>query len=260
MFDFFKVQKVRVEEKKVTIKEDFQNIDPLCEYFKKETGIDFENQKVVLKSKVATICKTHKIFSFSRCMEEIETNYDFKQELINYLTTNESFFYREFHQIEELVQKVKASYGSVKILCAPSANGEEPYSIAIALFDAGLGADKFHITGIDISSNAIAKSKEAIYNQKALRHLNEKILNNYFSKKSNLYHLDDKVKNQVDFQCINIFEKEFELLGKFDYIFSRNMLIYFDYPTRRRAHALFIKHLKNPEEEIFFGHADLPNI
>lgn len=59
---------------------------------------------------------------------------------------------------------------------------------------------------------------------------------------------------------MNIFESEFQQLHKFDYIFSRNMLIYFDTPTRLKAQALFKAHLVDINEEIYYGHADLTHL
>ena len=259
MFDFFKVQKVIPEVKKIKEAEDFENIDNISKYFKDKTGIDFENQKTILKSKVSTLCRINNISTFHKCMEELNSNSEFRQEAINYLTTNESFFYREFDQIASLVEKVKDNYRHVDILCAPSATGEEPYSITIALFEAGVTNEKFSVTGIDISSNAIKISQEGQYNDKSVRNLSQSIREKWFTKEQDIYHVNQEVKNQVSFRCVNIFEKEFEKLGKFDYIFSRNMLIYFDHDTRQKACSIFEEHLKNRDEEIFYGHADLPH-
>ena len=260
MFNFFKVQKV--EEKKVIKKEpeDFHNIDPIAKYVKENIGIDFDNQKAILKSRVTTICRTHHIYSFQNCLEEIKNNKDFKQDVINYLTTNESFFYREFNQIQDLVKKVKASSSSVSILCAPCATGEEPYSIAMALLEEGVSAHNFSITGIDISSNAIEKSLEGIYNENTVRNLSQSIRETYFVKQDDTYKINREIKSKVQFKCVNIFEKEFDALGKFDYIFSRNMLIYFDEQTKKKAQDAFKTHLKNQDEPIFYGHADFPSL
>lgn len=257
MFDFFKIQEVSQKKAKVQIARDFENIPAIAKYFKKETGIDFNNQLLVFKSKVTTFCKTHNISSFSECLEVIHTNKELHQELIDYLTTNESFFYREIYQIKSLVQDIKTSNKNVKILCAPSANGEEPYSIAIALLSSGVSENKFSIVGIDISLEAVEKSKKALYNEKAMRNLSSDLRLNYFKKENNLYQLNTKVKNQVKFKCINIFDTEFTSLGKFDYIFSRNMLIYFDTQTRIKAQNILKKHLVDSQQEIYYGHADL---
>jgi len=85
-------------------------------------------------------------------------------------------------------------------------------------------------------------------------------ISKYFKKESESYHLTTKVKNQVTFKCINIFENEFTQLPNFDYIFSRNMLTYFDTQTRLKAQKLFTSHLVDANTEIYYGHADLTHM
>ena len=101
------------------------------------------------------------------------------------------------------------------------------------------------------------RSKVAIYNEKSVRNLSNSIRSSYFKKEKDLYHLNEDIKRKVSFKCINIFDKEFAQLGKFNYIFSRNMLIYFDNDTRLKAKSIFMKHLVDGTQEIYFGHADL---
>jgi chemotaxis methyl-accepting protein methylase len=260
MFDFFKVQEIFPKSEEIEPAKDFQNIPNISKYFKKNTGIDFDDQEAIFKSRITSFCRAHKISSFSSCLKLIGTDKELRQELTDYLTTNESFFYREFHQVEKLVQKVQSSCKNVKILCAPSAQGEEPYSIAIALLTAGVKPSQFHITGIDISLEAIQRAQTAVYNEKAIRNLSNELRSMYFEKESENYHLTTKVKNQVTFKCINIFENEFTQLPNFDYIFSRNMLIYFDTQTRLKAQKLFTSHLVHANTEIYYGHADLTHM
>lgn len=258
MLRFFK----RKKEIKNTITDpivavDYEDVTPIADYFKNETGVTFDKQISILKNKVITFCKKREIGSFSDLLHAIKYKEDLKQELIDHLTTNETFFYREFKQIEELVALVKKRKKEVEILCAPSATGEEPYSIIIALLEAGLPKNSFHITGIDINQDAIDKAKKALYKERNIRNLPLDTLNKYFTKNVNEYMLKDTVKEHVDFRLMNIFDPSFCEIGKFDYIFSRNMLIYFDKETKSRAIKILEGLRKNSDQEIFFGHADL---
>ena len=253
MFDFFKVQKVTKVSKKFESANDFENIPSIMSYFKEETGIDFDEQVTIFKSKLTSFCRIYKISSFEKCLKNIKTDVELRQELINYLTTNESFFYREYHQIESLVNTVKDSHKHVEVLCVPCANGEEPYSIAIALMEAGVSKSMFHITGIDISSAAVLRSEEAIYNEKGVRNLSAELRIKYFRQEDEQFHLNEEVKEQVRFKCMNIFDEGFKQLGLFDYIFSRNMLIYFDSHTRLKAQRLFKEHLKDSSQSIYLA-------
>ena len=158
MFSFFKKKKEEIVEqkKRENIEEtDYADVTEIANYFKNETGVTFDRQTSILQNKVMTFCKHRDIYSFSALMSVLESDALTKQELTDYLTTNETFFYREFKQIQELVALVKKSHANVKILCAPSAMGEEPYSIAIALLEDGVSPSKFEIVGIDINADAL---------------------------------------------------------------------------------------------------------
>ncbi|MCW8895526.1 CheR family methyltransferase [Sulfurimonas sp.] len=259
MFSFFKkkIQDTSEAEQKEVHVEDFTNIEIISDYFKNETGVTFEKQTSILKSKLTTFCRHRDIYSFTKLLETVKADKDIKQELIDYLTTNETFFYREFSQIQKLVELVKKSNKKVDILCAPSATGEEPYSIAIALLEAGVTPDNFKILGIDINALAILDAKTAVYKVRNIRNLSDSILDKYFVEDEKHYILKPIVKSQVTYKLANLFDPSFKSLGKFDFIFSRNMLIYFDRETKIKAKEILESMRKNEEQEIFFGHADL---
>lgn len=258
MLSFFKKKPKEVE---VTIapnvREDFNDIEPIAEYFKNETGVTFDKQRSILKNKVMTFCKLRGIHSFSELLNGVKKESSLKQELTDYLTTNETFFYREIRQINELVKLVQDKHSHVDILCAPSATGEEPYSIAIALLEAGVSPDRFSILGIDINSDAVKKAQEAVYRERNVRNLSPEIINRYFTKHEDKYVLSQSVKSLVNFKLTNLFDDSFKMLGKFDFVFSRNMLIYFDKETKLKAKEILESMRKSSEHPVFFGHADL---
>ena len=257
MFSFLKKKKSLIKEEVVVHPEDYIDVTPIADYFHNETGITFESQMSILKSKVTSFCKQREIYSFSSLLQNIQSNAALKQELIDYLTTNETYFYREFKQIQELVTLVKKSQGSVKILCAPSATGEEVYSIAIALLEAGVSSSSFHILGVDINSDAINKARNAVYGERNVRNLTPQIISKYFDINDKKYTLKQSVKSLVSFQVTNIFDSSFKNIGKFDFIFCRNMLIYFDKETKLKAKGILESLRTSNQHDIFFGHADL---
>lgn len=257
MFSFFGKKKQVLTATAQSTTQDFKDVTPVAQFFKDETGVTFDKQVSILQNKVTTFCKHREIHSFTELLKKLEHDGELEQELIDYLTTNETFFYREFKQIEELVKLVKDADREVAILCAPSATGEESYSIAIALLEAGVAPNKFHITGIDINLNATYKAKKALYKERNVRNLSVEIIQRYFTRNDSLYALRESVKSQVVFRVINLFDPAFKNIGKFDFIFSRNMLIYFDKETKLKAKEILEGLRKNPNQEIFFGHADL---
>lgn len=259
MFSFSKKNKdLYKKNKSVDIVYDYEDVSDIMLYFKQETGITFEQQANILKNKLTLFCKTNKIHSFTELLNSIEQDTKLKQSLINLLTTNETYFYREFAQIRTAVEYIKKKAGNapINILCAPCATGEEPYSIAIALFEAGIKTG-FNIIGIDINSQALQKAKEAIYTKRHIDKLDESLLQKYFYLQDKKYILSEKIKRTVSFLQKNIFKPEFTALGKFDCIFSRNMLIYFDKETKLKAKNILQSMRKDQDIDIFFGHADL---
>jgi len=259
VFSFLKKKKQdEPEEETQNLVYDYEDASNIMHYFEEETGITFEQQKNILKNKLIIFCKTNKIYSFRELLNSLKKDDNIKQKLINLLTTNETYFYREFSQIQAMVEQVKkrVSSASINILCAPCATGEEPYSIAIALFEANVKIE-FSITGIDINSQALLKAREASYTQRHIGNLDKRLVQRYFDYKDEKYLLNEKVKYHVTFQKKNIFEPEFTALGKFDYIFSRNMLIYFDKKTKLKAKSILESMQKEPSVGVFFGHADL---
>ncbi len=260
MFNFFgkKTSKPEpIDEINTPVIEDYNDVMPIADYFKEETGVTFENQQSILKSKLISFCKIRHIPSFQQCLAQVKIEKPLKQELINYLTTNESYFYREQHQILDLVEQVKGIYQTVDILCAPSSTGEEIYSIAIALVEAGIPKNRFKIIGVDINSEALKQAELGIYNQRNISNLPETVLIKYFNYKNSKYYLNKEIKQCVHLKTENIFSSTFKTIGTFDFIFSRNMLIYFDRETKIKAKSILENLLKDRNGVVYYGHADL---
>lgn len=258
MFDWlFKSKEKTHKESTHSSHEDFSHIQSVADYFKDLSGVTFDKQLSILNSKAKSFCKNNNISSYDELLKKIAIDVQLRQNLINRLTTNETFFYREFNQIAQLISLVKRENHPVRILCAPCATGEESYSIAIALLEADVRATEFEIVGIDINSHAIERAKEALYRERNLKNLSPELRLRYFSQNGDMFSLHENIKNLVEFHVLNIFEAEFTKLGKFDYIFSRNMLIYFDAPTKKRAIKVLESMRKDPSKALFFGHADL---
>lgn len=257
MFGFFRRKKEEKPKIQEIPQEDFLGIESFIKQFKDETGIDFFNKKDIVKNKLIIFCKKRDIYSFADLLQKTRQEFSLKQELIDYLTVNETYFFRETEQIEEMIEKAKKLGFKIEILCAPSSSGDEPYTIAIMLLEAGFSPKDFHIVGIDISESIIIKAKNAIYNERNLYRVGQKIKNKYFYMKEGKYFLKEIVKENVSFRCVNIFDETVANLRKFDFIFSRNMMIYFDHKTKIKAKNILQKLLKRPEESIYFGHADM---
>lgn len=264
MFDFFSRKKT--ENSDVTpnhskVQTNYNDASALEAYFKQETGVTFEKQRNILKSKLTSFCTVRQIYSFDECLTRLHQDRFFKQELINYLTTNESYFFREYKQVEEFAQTVcaeqKNTHTAIDILCAPCSTGEEVYTIVIALLENGVMPDNYRLIGIDINTDALEGARKGLYSKRNVSKIPPEIVSKYFTQLGEKYQLSDRVIRAVTFKQANVFSHEFAALGKFDYIFSRNMLIYFDKPTKQKAQQIFEGMLKDPAKKIYYGHADI---
>jgi len=187
------------------------------------------------------------------------------QELMNAITVNETYFFREKDQFEVLVNKILPELHErlpaskpLRILSSPCSTGEEPYSMILHIVEEGNVVEQrdIEVVGIDIDSTVIKKAQIGKYTDRSIHAIPKPILNKWFNKKALGYELGEDLQGSVDFQVANIFDKAaMRKLGKFDVIFSRNMLIYFDDASRKEVAMTFYDML-NPGGYVLLGHAE----
>ncbi|MEA2073417.1 MAG: protein-glutamate O-methyltransferase CheR [Campylobacterota bacterium] len=187
------------------------------------------------------------------------------QELMNAITVNETYFFREKDQFEVLVNKILPELHErlpaskpLRILSSPCSTGEEPYSMILHIVEEAKVVEErdIEVVGIDIDSTVIKKAQIAKYSDRAVHAIPKNILNRWFNKKALGYELGEDLQGSVDFQVANVFDKaQMRRLGKFDVIFSRNMLIYFDDASRKEVAMTFYDML-NPGGYVLLGHAE----
>ncbi|MDD5211182.1 MAG: protein-glutamate O-methyltransferase CheR [Sulfuricurvum sp.] len=258
MFGWFKSAQTEVtQERCKTVREDFTQPQKVVEMFTALTGIYFDQKEPAITNKLIHFCRNHTIISFEELHTRLNDEAVLLEELINYLTVNETYFFRERDQINYCAQKAALNNTEIRLLCAPGSTGEEPYSIAIALLEAGVPAHRIKIVALDINTEAIYQAKRATYSHRSLHKMDDSLKTRYFTKKDNLMHLRDEVKRLVTFEMCNIFDDQLFTLGVFDTIFSRNMLIYFDQETANKAIERMGKLAHSNQSRFFFGHADI---
>ncbi len=153
------------------------------------------------------------------------------------MTTNETFFFRDkvpFDHLREAVipelLKARASRRSLRIWCAASSTGQEPYSIAMCLKEIGpaLAGWRVEILATDLSQAVLEKSRAGIFSQfEVQRGLPIQMLVKYFTQVGELWQLNADIRAMVQHRQLNLLQ-DFSHLGTFDVIFCRNVLIYFD--------------------------------
>ncbi len=184
-------------------------------------------------------------------------------QLIEGVVVPETWFFRDREPFAVLSRFVlqewlptNASRGPLRLLSAPCATGEEPYSIAMTLLDAGLAPQQFHIDAVDISTEALAHAQRGVYSRNSFRGQTLDFQNRYFRETSEGHALHEIVREQIHFHKANLAAPEcLPLAEPYDVIFCRNVLIYFDGPAQRQV-IQTLNRLLTPEGILFVGHAE----
>jgi len=167
------------------------------------------------------------------------------QTLIEAVVIPESFFFRYPEGFIALRQIVSEQFlrGSrrIRVMSVPCSTGEEPFSIVMTLFDAGLSSDMFRIDAVDVSARALDIASAGVFGRNSFRGADLEFRDRYFEKENADFRLCDSVRKCVQFEQGNVLEERFGFgVEPYDFIFCRNLLIYFDARSQGRA----IKNLK----------------
>ncbi|VVN95678.1 CheR family methyltransferase [Pseudomonas fluorescens] len=182
--------------------------------------------------------------------------------LIEAVIVPETWFFRYPESFATLARLAVARLAEInnmralRILSLPCSTGEEPYSIAMALLDAGLAPHQFKVEGLDVSPLSVERAKRAIYGKNSFRGLDSDFRERHFSNEADGYHLSQRVREQVRLQVGNLLDPA--LLANepaYDFVFCRNLLIYFDQPTQRQVFEV-LKRLTHVDGVLFIGPAE----
>lgn len=221
--------------------EDFELISGLL---KQRSGLVLPIDKVyLLESRLTPIAHRRGLETLDDLVNEVrlKRKEDLLTEITEAMTTNESFFFRDNKPFDlfkdsvmpQLLQS-RQSKRRLRIWCAAASTGQEPYSLAIILkeMEAKLPGWNIEIIGTDISQEVLDKAKVGLFSQfEVQRGLPIQLLIKYFNQVGDMWQISDEIKNMVSYRRFNLLDP-FTLLGSFDVIFCRNVLIYFDQPTK----------------------------
>jgi chemotaxis protein methyltransferase CheR len=162
--------------------------------------------------------------------------------VVEAMTTNESFFFRDRipfehfrnYMIPALLQ-ARAAQRRIRIWCAAAATGQEPYSLAMILKEMGtaLNGMRVEILATDLAASVLDRAKSGLYTQfEVQRGLPVQLLVKYFTQTGEMWQISPDIRAMVQFRPLNLL-RNFSNLGLFDIVFCRNVLIYFDQPTKK---------------------------
>jgi chemotaxis protein methyltransferase CheR len=245
--------------------DDFQKFR---EFFYRKTGIQFEESKryFVDKRLVERIDATkNSSFRSYFTMLRFQASGAELQALINLMTVNETYFFREEYQFRCLVDSIlpeivarRRDKSPIRIWGIPSSSGEEPYSIAMCLLErwGGINDWDVQIISSDIDTKILEQARAGLYTARSVEHVPKAYLHKYFRQTAEGYQLNDDMRSAVEFSRVNLQEPaDVRPLRNFDVIFCRNLLIYFDDLSRKQAGETFFDALR-PGGFICLGHSE----
>ena len=211
----------------------------LRKLLKERSGLDLSADKQYLvESRLVPLARKSSLPGIPELVQKMRNGaYALTGEVVEAMTTNETFFFRDkipFDHLKETVLpalvQARAARRSLRIWCAASSTGQEPYSIAMCLKEAGavLSGWRTEIVATDLSLAVLEKSKSGIFSQfEVQRGLPIQLLVKYFTQNGELWQLNADIRGMVQHRQLNLLQ-DFSHLGVFDIIFCRNVLIYFD--------------------------------
>jgi len=192
--------------------------------------------------------------------QRLNASADERQALIETLVVPETWFFRDREAFVALARiadarLVREPARTLRVLSVPCSTGEEPYSISMALLDAGIGPSRFAIDAIDISARAIERARVGVYGRNAFRGHPLEFRDRHFSETAGGWQLDPRVREPVRFVQANLFDLPLDADTRYDFIFCRNVLIYFDRHAQDQSIRLLDRQLADGGT-IFVGPAE----
>ncbi|WP_257167154.1 protein-glutamate O-methyltransferase CheR [Bradyrhizobium sp. SRS-191] len=238
----------------------------LRKLLKDRSGLDLSADKQYLvESRLLPLARRANLPGIPELVQKMKSGGDqLTTQVVEAMTTNETFFFRDkipFDHLREgilpaLIQ-ARASRRSLRIWSAACSTGQEPYSIAMCLreYGAALAGWRIEIVATDLSQEVLEKSKAGLYSQfEVQRGLPIQLLVKYFTQLGELWQLSADIRGMVQHRQLNLLH-DFSHLGKFDVIFCRNVLIYFDQDTKAQIFERMAK-VMEPDGTLLLGAAE----
>lgn len=240
-----------------------EGYEPFKERIYKLTGIDLSSYKErQMRRRIESLITRNRMSTYEAYIKALQGDKQLMEEFINYLTINVSEFRRNPQQWDvlenEIIPGLLKNSHRIKIWSAACSTGEEPYTLVMMLARF-MPLNEIEILATDIDNGALEKANIGIYNNKAVKNLDSKDVERFFSKNGEFYQIKDEVKRRVSFKKHNLLEDPYP--AQCDLIICRNVMIYFTEETKSVMYHKFHDALK-PKCVLFVGSTEqiiLPN-
>lgn len=243
-----------------------QDFEFLAGLLKDKSGLMLTPDKVyLLESRLTPLARKRGLDTLDALVMKLRTSRDDSliKDVTEAMTTNESFFFRDNtpfdifkNHVLPAMEKARTTK-RLRIWCAAASTGQEPYSLAILLKEQWAKWQNWNIeiVGTDICTQVLEKAKAGAYSQfEVQRGLPIQMLIKYFKQEGDVWRINDDIKNMVKYRPFNLLDS-FGMLGSFDVIYCRNVLIYFDQPTKKDVLERMSKTLAK-DGTLFLGAAE----
>ena len=221
--------------------------ETLASLLKSKSGLVIGTDKTyLLETRLAGLIKREKLTDLNGLADRLRRpgGDTLAREVVEAMTTNESFFFRDdkpfLHFRTQALPRLVAARppgSTLRIWSAAASSGQEAFSLAMIVAEstAVLAGRKVEIVGTDIARDQLARARQGVYSQfEVQRGLPVQMLMRYFKKDESSWRLADAIRSMVQFREYNLLS-DLRALGRFDIVFCRNVLIYFDQPTKGRV-------------------------
>jgi chemotaxis protein methyltransferase CheR len=244
-----------------------EDLAKACEFVYRRTGLVYgEAKRYYAERRVAARMGATGTADFATYFGRVADDPAEAEALVNAFTINETYFYREKHQLASLSGSVlpilttgKTPGEAIRIWSMPCSTGEEPYSIAIWLLENWPLVDAYNIdiTGSDVDTEVLDTARLGVYGSRALSRTPADVKARYFDRlDESRWEIIQDLKESVRFTCANLVESSsLSGIGRFEVIFCRNLLIYFDEQSRTTAIDNLYRML-SPGGFLFLGHTE----
>ncbi|SET91969.1 CheR family methyltransferase [Pseudomonas graminis] len=232
-------------------------------FLKDRIGLDVASVgEAIIERAVRQRCTLSRARDHDDYWQTLLVSADEQQALIEAVIVPETWFFRypeSFATLGKLANARLAQLNGVRplrILSLPCSTGEEPYSIAMALFDAGLRGPQFSVEAVDISPLSIQRARQGVYGKNSFRGDQLGFRERFFNAADDGYRLEERVRDQVRFQSGNLLDPAMPVAqSAYDFVFCRNLLIYFDVDTQRQGFEA-LKRMTRDDGVLFIGPAE----
>ena len=244
-----------------------EDFDFLCRLLKERSGLVLGRDKgYLLESRLLPVARKHGLKSLEELAQlvRLRPQSDLGREIVEAMTTNESFFFRDIKPFEQFrtvvlpaLLKAREARRQIRIWSAACSSGQEPYTLAMLLAEQQpkLADWSIEILATDLSGEILEKARAGLYSQfEVQRGLPIQYLMKYFKQQGERWQIDQAIRNRVRFRVFNLLDEPASL-GSFDVIYCRNVLIYFDQPTKTTVLDRLSRILA-PDGYLFLGGAE----